>query len=286
MVKTEARLMGMALVRELIESIILSGRVKGARPVSLLLIADPETGKTSIVLERQCEALIALTDTTGKGIHWACKLNPKMTHLVLTDMVAVMAHGKKVNQYTLSMINALTEEGILSVASPDGIEKFDKGRRGVIGCLTIGLAHDQRMWWHKTGLATRMLPFCYSYPDKLTVHIKAAIVNGNSPETLKDDILKVPDLPVAVTVPPPFPQKILSISDRFAKREGEKGIRRARQMRALAQGHAIRRGWKNAVVNQEDIQFLLKIEPYLSYKEARELELKKEDLAYIKEQIA
>lgn len=269
--------MGMALIRELIESTILSGRVRSSRPVSLLLIGDPESGKTSIVLERQCDAIVALTDTTGKGIHWACKLNPKMTHLVLTDMVAVMAHGKKVNQYTLSMINALTEEGILSVASPDGIEKFDKGRRGVIGCLTSDMARDQRMWWHKTGLATRMLPFSYSYPDKLVVHIKTSIVNGHSVETLEHDILKVPELPIAVQVPHPYPEKILTISNRLAKSLGEKGIRRARQFRALAQGHAMRRTWKQPVVDQSDILFLLQIEPYLSYKETRELQLKKED---------
>ena len=41
-------LIGMETLREYVETILLTGRVDGCRPVSTFLIAAPEQGKTSL----------------------------------------------------------------------------------------------------------------------------------------------------------------------------------------------------------------------------------------------
>ena len=85
-------LIGMQLIREVVETVILTGRLKEHEPVSLLLVASPESGKTSVVLEKECSGVIALTDVTGRGLQDLCKMKQEVSHMVINDLVSVSEH--------------------------------------------------------------------------------------------------------------------------------------------------------------------------------------------------
>ena len=266
-------LMGFELLRELVHTTIMTGRVQGHNPVSLLLIAEPERGKTSIALERPCKAVIAVNDATGRGLQEACRYNPELTHIILTDLVTVMAHRQTVTAYTISMLNAMTEEGIKGTLLPGGLQVFENGVRGIIACLTPTLAKDQRQWWNKSGFSSRMLPFNYEHSKDLMLQIKTAIVsergaraNRHQPETLL-----IPDHPLAVEMDKPTAEAIRKLAEGVARGFEEIGYRRIKQFMSLGCAHAIIRTWKHPRVTDNDFRFLERIVPFISYTQSREL---------------
>jgi len=265
-------LIGMNLISEFVESVIMTGRLKYHEPVSVLLIAGPESGKTSVVNQRRCKAIQVFSDVTGKGLVEICKTQPEVSHVVLNDLVAIMSHKQTVNRYTLAMINAMTEEGIQALATPGGIEVFQNGKRGIIACLTSALANDGRSWWNKTGLTSRLLPFAFSHSSKLTLTIKALIdENGTAPSRKKEKSkdLRVPAKHVPVAIPRKFGASIRKIADvkiqELHAATDEQGYRRLKQFQSLACGHALRRSFRNPTVGQPEIDFLQRILPYISY---------------------
>src|SRR5271167_3741984 len=106
-------MIGMELVTEMVKTIILTGKIanKGFAPVSLLLISPPEHGKTSLIMDTKCSAVIPLTDATGKGLRELSQSKEEITHIALLDLLMVTAHKQKVSEYLMAHINAIAEEG-------------------------------------------------------------------------------------------------------------------------------------------------------------------------------
>lgn len=267
-------MIGVEKVRELVETVIMTGKVKGVNPISLLLIAAPESGKTSIVLSKDCTNVHAFSDITGRGIHLAIKDNKEITHFVINDMVAVLSHRQSVNKYTISVLNAMTEEGISDIASPAGIEKFPDEKRGVITSLTTDLVSDSRNWWNKIGFASRMLPFCYSYPEALIVKIKDAIDHNNI-VTKKGDAKKenfpTPKESIKVIYDEKLAKEVRRTADIRCMILEEQGMRRLKQYHALVQAHALLRHRIKPEVLELDIEWLQDIDMYVTYDKPRHL---------------
>lgn len=261
------RLIGMDKLREFFETIILTGRVKGESPVSSMIIADPERGKTSVMVEKQCPAFKILTDITGKGLQLLCKMDAKCTHIIVNDMGIVMSHGVKTREYFFAMLLAATEEGIRAVANPDGVENIQTGgRRGFIGCVTSTQAGDNRQWWHKRGLARRMVPFHFDFDSELVLKIKAEIVKGNGAGFNNTMPLKIPEVEVNVVLKEREAKYIRQIADIRAKNMEQLGISLLKNYMAMAKAHTLRNGnWKRAVVGDSQIEFLQRIDPYVDW---------------------
>ena len=260
----------MELVRELVETVLLSGRVADEKPIGLLLIAYPEEGKTSIVLERGFSCAVDVTDATGRGIVEILKYKPEVSHLIFNDLTAIMAHGKTVRAYTVSMINAMTEEGIRTIAFPGQIETFPSGIRGIIACITPDLVSDGRQWWNKIGLTTRLLPFNYKHSSAMILRVKEAI--DSDIKYAKPGALAIPKALVKVGIHGKHIIAIRKMADQCSRVLGDNtGYRRLKQFRRLAKAHALRRSWKNAEVNIEDTKFLRALMPFISYTETHAL---------------
>jgi hypothetical protein len=262
-------LMGFDILRELVQTVILTGRVKGHQPVSLLLIAPVERGKTSIVLERPCKSAVALSDVTGGGLREMCKAHPEISHFVLTDLIAVTSHKSSVAKGTISMLNAMTEEGLQGTAYPGTVEFYQAGKRAIIGCLTTTLLADQRQWWHRTGFASRMLPFGFDHPEALQIRIHDAIAEGKFEHSATSVPLNVPDGCIAVRFTPTTARIVRALAEHKGKELHEIGYRRHKQYRTLVAAHALLRTWKRPITQIEDIHFLKTIDPYISYTQTR-----------------
>jgi len=265
-------MIGTEFLREAVETVILTGKVKDISPVSLLLIAAPESGKTSIVLEKQCEAIKAYADVTGRGLHSILKYNQHLTHIVINDLVATLSHRQSVNRYTISQLNSITEEGITAIATPAGEEEFDCGKKGVIASLTLELAQDARRWWNKVGFSSRMLPFCYVYSADLLIKIKASIddtrgkakQNGNGSAAAIGEF-KIPKDSIGVSYAEGLSKHVRKVADTRAAILEEQGMRRLKQYHALIQAHALWRTRTKPAVNDSDLDFIYKLDPFVSY---------------------
>lgn len=267
-------LIGVELPREFVESIIMTGRLQAPHaPVSTLLIASPESGKTSIVASKDSSAIAAFTDVTGRGLMEVCKMHPNITHIVLNDLVAIMSHRQTVNRYTMAMLNAITEEGIQALAYPDGIDVVANGKRGVIGCMTADLMKDGRSWWNKIGFVSRCLPFGFSHSGALTVKIKDTIERmEKSKKNPKKKVFRVPAKPVSVEFSNKYTLQIRRLADEKSKELSDPtGYRRLKQFLALTCGHALLRSTKRPTVTAEDVEFIERIYKYLSYTQLPQL---------------
>lgn len=258
-------LIGVNKLREFIQALIMTGRIKGSQPVSAMIIAEPERGKTSIVVEKQCEALMIMTDVTGKGLQFLCQMNPRTTHFVINDMGVIGGHSPKTQNYFYAMLMAMTEEGIRSVANPDGIETATSGRRGFIGCITTSQSNDKRHSWHKRGLARRIIPFHFDYSQDLIMKIKAEIDKDKPASFESNEVFKIPEANIHVEISEKFSLEIRRIADIRATQMGQLGISLLKNLRTLSKGHALLRTWKNPSVTETDIEFLKRINPYLDW---------------------
>lgn len=202
-----------------------------------------------------------------------CQGNKDITHFILNDLVAVMSHKQTVNQYTLSIINAMTEEGIQCVAFPGSIERFEAGKRGIIACTTCDLFNDKRRWWWQTGLASRLIPFAFDHHTSLQIKIKNLIQDERrSNKTHADDEISIPDAHIFVPIPDKFKNEIFNIAESLRKRlDDPKGYRRLKQIRSLAKAHALSRTWKKTQVTEADVAFLHRIDPFISFTEPHAL---------------
>lgn len=263
-------MIGNQLIRELVETVIISGKLKDTKPLSLILIATPESGKTQVVLERPCKAIKAFSDLTGKGIQLVLQQKPEITHIIINDMVAVLSHRQTVNKFTMSVLNAMTEEGFMSSATPNGIEDFVGGQKGVITSLTTDLVADERNWWNKIGFVSRMLPFCYSYPENLIIAIKNGIDEGTKEKPAKEFV--TPAQLKTVKCSQEFVTKIRRIADIRSQILEEVGIRRLKQYHTLVQSHALLRNYSSPEVSQLDIDFLGEVDLFVTYDLPRNLE--------------
>lgn len=261
----------MELVREVVESVILTGRLKEHDPVSILLIASPESGKTSVVLEKECACMCVLTDVTGRGLQELCKMKPEITHICINDLVAVTAHKSSVSRYTMAMLNAMTEEGIMATAFPGVVEEFKNGRRGIIASIPTTMAKDRRQWWNKSGLSSRMVPFAFKHSEDLNIRIKAEITKDRNSIAKKKGLFHIPAAHIKVHMSPHHAKTIQALAETISSRMDEEGYRRLKQFRALACAHALLRTWRNPSVTERDLDFLSRITPYISYTKPREI---------------
>lgn len=267
-------LIGMSLIREVVETVILTGRLKEHAPVSLLLVASPESGKTSVVLEKDCEAVVAMSDVTGRGLQELCKMKPEVSHIVINDLIAVNSHRTSVNHYTMSMINAMTEEGIMATAFPGQIETYKHGKRGIIASIPTSMSKDGRAWWNKIGLSSRMLPLAFKHSEELKLKIKTVIVNGptkGSKVPGHPEMFRVPAAALNVRLPIEHARHIQLHAELISEKFKEEGYRRLKQFLALAAAHAVRRSWKNPCVTIEDVEFIGRLVPFVSYTKTREI---------------
>lgn len=269
-------MIGMELVGEFVDSVVHTAFLLRDKPLSAMLIAAPESGKTSVTEGRECQSVISVSDMIGSGLLEKLQEKPNVKHVIINDMVAIMAHKEVTNARTFAIMNMLSEEGLGEIVMPGGLAKNLGGRQvGFICCIPSKLAGDNRRWWNSTGFASRLLPFSYLYSENLLIQIKkTVIVNGvyqNDKKALKKDTAPLKRYEVSLSKP--HAEAIQVIADEVAKKLGEQGLRRGKQLRSLVRGHALLFNRKQ--VNQTDLDFLKKIQGHLDFENAKELEFKK-----------
>jgi hypothetical protein len=269
-------LIGTNLISEFVDSILHTGFLVGDNPQSAMLIASPESGKTSIVEDKLCRSVAFVSDMIGSGLLEELSEKSHLRHIIINDMIAIMAHKEVTNQRTFAIMSSLTEEGLGKVMLPGGLSvDFGKRKLGFICCIPSELAKDNRRWWNKTGFMTRMIPFNYEYSEPLLIEIKKTVIVSGAYEN-KNHVPKyiVPLKKFNVQIKEEFAKQVQGIADKVAERMDEKGIRRGKQFRALVRGHALVQ--KRTDVIATDVEFLRRIAPHVNYALGKELNYKKE----------
>ena len=158
-------------ILNLLELVVFSSYIKGEQPVSVLVTAPVEAGKTELVLNfAQNEGCIALTDATAFGImrdYGQLIIDKKIRHLIIPDLVKPMSRGRDTVHSFIAFLNGLTEEGIVRIstyAQQIGVPQQSTGQSqpipvkcGLIATLAKGVLLDGRHHWSRMGFMSRLL---------------------------------------------------------------------------------------------------------------------------------
>ncbi len=290
------------LIDEMITLTIYSAYVKNEKPISLLLVASPEAGKTKIVqrfADNQC--LVYLSDATAKGLIDAYQQRLKMgaiKHFVFTDLITPLSKNVDTRSSFISFFNGLIEEGLMNMhtyVTHVDIEKLFKPV-GVIGCITPEPLQDNRRHWKNIGFMSRVIPFSWSYSEKTIEIINDSIkyeqyaedkpIQLDLPKRKLADGSLEPDyfFEADIKLEPELSGRLTGIAEILAERviknpytgqleenkqarkdkDNPYGFRLTRQLHVLAKASALRA--KREKVNAEDIDKIISLSNWMNFK--------------------
>lgn len=263
-------MIGTRLVEELVQSVALSHRIKGQSRVSLLILAAPESGKTTIASAANAKHVRRVAVISGRSVLREVKDNRDTEFLLLNDLTAVRAMSAPAVNLLINLLNQLTqdERGIVAFAGGE-VEQIERPI-GIIGCMPFSTFSDHRARWRELGFVSRMIPFAYAYPDELIAEIKDTIDRGEHAKH-KTPIRKLKPVNKQVNVQAStlLVEEVRRIADARAKQLGQLGIRLLTNYHCLVRAHALLEGRK--IVKKDDVMFLREVDSYVSITECRAL---------------
>lgn len=247
-------------IRHIVKLCVASAFLKGERPVSVILLADPECGKTSILYSfnyTKYKNIMKITKPRASVLEELMKKSDSgLNYIVVPDLIRITYSSKSTSQNLISFLNSAVEEGITEISTFEGnhanITTFKEPRYlGLATALTRATISDRRKGWHKIGFFSRFLPVSYSYNKEQQKRIRQNIYAGelfDYTETL--NIGKAKRITCNKKYPEMFEDDIL----RLANEEKLYGFRYAKQFRVLLMASALLRG--SSKVTLTDVKIL------------------------------
>lgn len=122
-------------LEKLIEATLFMAYVKGERPLSVLTVAKPESGKTDLVLKIQRVGKVGfVTDVTAYGVinkYWNDIESGKVRHLIVPDLTVPLAK----QTHTRGMfVHFLLNDGAID-CMPTWHRTYKMGQKGSLSLL-------------------------------------------------------------------------------------------------------------------------------------------------------
>jgi len=250
----------------LINLILISGRIKGEKPLSAILIANIESGKSEILeLYMKFANVVWANDLSRKIL--IDKILPEVesgrkTHIICTDFLNVLAHNRTVVKGTLLLLNSFIEEGLKDFYFY-GIEKHFKEivRGGIIIAITREEYNFRKKHWRKIGFISRSLPISYSYKEETITAIHNYISTGF--EENKFNIVIPPKRPVKISFTSKSEQQLVRIIALAKKSKYETGFRLHKHLRTLSKCIAFYNGNKKVLIS--DVEEMRNLLNYINF---------------------
>jgi len=259
-------LVGMDLMVDIISSVLWTGYVENTeKAISLLIIAEPEHGKSQLVSGfRYNRGIIYISDVTTYGLANQIQLyqsrREPINHIIIPDLLNPFSRAKCVVTSFTSFINALTEEGIAKIKT-GSLEVGLPMKCGVIACLTTDHWKKYQKKWTDIGFMSRFIPLTYKYSRSMVMSIFDKISGA---EPINSQInLNFPQDKVSIKLEPKLHKKLEPYAISIARASGLEGIRLYRDFGILAKGIALRNGRYS--VNSDDIDTIIGFTDYINY---------------------
>lgn len=270
-----AFMIGTTIIESLVQATALSHLVKGQKRVSLLMMAAPESGKTTIATAATAKHICRIAVISGRSIIQQARDNPSIEFLLFNDLSSVRAMSTSAVNLLVVILNQITQDepGIVAFAGNKEVDAIDRPL-GIIGCIPFQTFVDHRAKWKELGFISRMIPFAYQYPQKLVATIKDGIDDGagkmNSQS--KRRMPKTGKKMYEVKCPAMITRHVRHLADTKAAELKQLGIRLLQNYHCLIRAHALLH--RRFVVNMDDLKFLVAVDAHVSITECKELEPK------------
>lgn len=251
-------------LKKIIEAVLISPYIKDEKPLSLLIVAKAESGKTSAMkMYRETKGSVWITDCTAYGI--TRDILPKMVSgeiktLIIPDLITPLSKSHKTRQSFVAFLNNLIEEGVAKITTY--ATTWDKDvKANIITAVTDEALRDGRHEWAKMGFLSRFIVFSYSYSMSTVVDI----LNHYSEHGLKINNVKLrlPTKEVDIVLPKEIADKLNPIAMRIGEQFKLYGIRAKINFRSVLKALAFRNGRKT--VTEDEFQEFLKLTDHMNF---------------------
>ena len=259
-------------IEELINLALYSSYVSDENPVSLLLIARFESGKTNLLVEFvNNPKMIYLTDATAFGI-WKKYANDidkgKITHILLPDLLTPLQKKYETRNSFIAFLNGLVEEGVAEIQTAFLSIKLKSPKPiGIIACITPEALEDKRHPWASMGFMSRLLPVSFKYSDDSRDEVFKSIFKREYHNNTKFTC-NFPSQPEKVKLPEWIAKRAKEMTDKI-KVEEEYGFRRQKQLQRLLMASALING--RSVVSPEDLHHMEELARFMNVSATEEL---------------
>lgn len=272
-------LIGMEAIQDLIELVLWTLYIMGERIVSLLLVGEPESGKTElmkkyrnnqgILVRRRFTAYGLLQDLINKRISMLFK-HPKILGTIqVYEFSGMSTYKKNTSDSNIIFLDALTEDGLSPESAywinGDELEQYNGMKANLIaGINTFGFFTASRKVkanLYKGGWLSRNIPVTYSLSQQMSSKISNSIARQEyrSDKNFVDSIhLNFPKKRIEVKLSECHSQEIKIIASEIAEGYSEelkphklRGFRLQKSLISLAKASALRDGRK--IVMNRDI---------------------------------
>lgn len=173
-------MMKLEKIERLIELSLISGYIKDdTAPLSLILIANPESGKTKMILKFDAPHTIETTDLSSKPITEKIVpmlRNNELHHILIPDMIKILSHRETTTDSTVAFLNSLMEEGVKkSLFFGQTFEFKERKKCGIITALTFDYFYKVFRKWREIGFISRFIPISFSYGTDTILLINESI---------------------------------------------------------------------------------------------------------------
>jgi hypothetical protein len=257
-------LIGMDILKKVTKCVLLSPYIKGESPVSLLIVAKAESGKTSVMkVYRENKGIIYMTDATAYGL--TRDILPKLSNgevktLMIADLITPLSRSTKTRKSFVAFLNNLIEEGIAKITTYATVWEKEV-KCNVVTAITGEELEDARHDWAKMGFLSRFIVFSYSYPMSTVMNI----LNSYSISGLHIDKekLKFPAKEIEIELPKEIANLLDPIASKIGNQMGLYGIRAKINLRSLVKSIAIANNHKT--VTRDDYNELLDFANYMNF---------------------
>lgn len=240
-------MIGLEPVVELVTTVLWSGQVDGERPLSLILVAPPGAGKTSVLEDMESNISHFFSDLTSREVK-NCLANKKdLTHLMLGDFLSLFGHAKGTVNLSVNLISRLTGDTIHQ--APWTGEEIPPKKMGFITAIPPDDLNkrDIRSHVRSGGFASRFLIARYTYTKKTIDSVHRFIRTGEYRKQSKTILAIKPEQKI-ITVPKQISDNIDMMAQRI--KSDPLGFRAHHHLRTLACAMARKDG--RTVVSDKD----------------------------------
>lgn len=265
--KTEViSLFRMEPILAILEAALFTAFVEDSRRVSVCLVAPPEAGKTQAMLHfEKFPGVKVFADMTAKPLEDLRGLikEGKISHLILTDLVAISAHNKRTAALLYSRLSALMEEGLRATADAGGIKEWidqhgEAPTLGLVAGITTDLMKDQRSYWSKTGFLSRFIPVCYGHSVTTQTAVRAMMLENG--KKIHQSHATPPKKVVPVLMSEEHKEEIKRLGQVYSTMNKTYGYRFVGQLFGLMRGRALSMG--RTKTTDDDLEFLWYVQQY------------------------
>lgn len=215
--------------------------VTGEKPLSVLLVGTPGTGKSHLLCSYRASNCMYLTDTTAAGLETMLAKfagSGELAYIVIPDLITAMS--RKAKRLT-SFLNAALEEGVKAIVRKDVDWKAKDGQPvniGCIGAITTGEFRLHYRMLRSTGFLSRSYLVNFNPDVDEIAMMMARGEKGTSHE------IQIPSEKVVIPIREEASKAIYNEGRVWAAEEREEKLRKIGMLMRLAKAHAYLRNDK------------------------------------------